>query len=426
MKIIENPLQESLPELLQRPAMDHAALYTVVQGVLDAVKKEGDTAVAAYTQKFDGVTIDTAIVSAAEINEAALALSPALKDAIQLAAKNIRCFHEAQVSETIKIETMPGVSCWRKSVGIDKVGLYIPGGSAPLFSTVLMLGIPAVIAGCKEIILCTPPGADGKVHPAILYAATVVGITRIFKIGGVQAIAAMAYGTETVPQVYKIFGPGNQYVTAAKQLVQQSGVAIDMPAGPSEVCVLADETCNPAFVASDLLSQAEHGPDSQVLLVSTSKKVVANVEEAIVAQLALLPRKDIAQKALDNSTAIVVEDMDRAIFIVNSYAAEHLILACNNDEVIAEKITNAGSVFLGNYSPESVGDYASGTNHTLPTSGYARAYSGVSVDSFVKKVTFQKLTPAGLQAIGAAVETMAAAEGLDAHKNAITIRLQSL
>ena len=426
MKIIENPLQESLPELLQRPAMDHAALYTVVQGVLDEVKKEGDTAVAAYTQKFDGVTMDTAIVSAAEINEAALALSPALKDAIQLAAKNIRCFHEAQVSETIKIETMPGVSCWRKSIGIDKVGLYIPGGSAPLFSTVLMLGIPAVIAGCKEIILCTPPAANGKVHPAILYAATVVGITRIFKIGGVQAIAAMAYGTETVPQVYKIFGPGNQYVTAAKQLVQQSGVAIDMPAGPSEVCVLADETCNPAFVASDLLSQAEHGPDSQVLLVSTSKKVVANVEEALAAQLALLPRKDIAQKALDNSTAIVVEDMDRAIFIVNSYAAEHLILACNNDEVIAEKITNAGSVFLGNYSPESVGDYASGTNHTLPTSGYARAYSGVSVDSFVKKMTFQKLTPAGLQAIGAAVETMAAAEGLDAHKNAITIRLQSL
>jgi histidinol dehydrogenase len=406
--------------------MDHAALYAVVQGVLDAVKIEGDKAVAAYTQKFDGVTMDTAIVSEAEINEAALALSPALKEAIQLAAKNIRCFHEAQVSENIKIETMPGVSCWRKSVGIDKVGLYIPGGSAPLFSTVLMLGIPAVIAGCKEVILCTPPAANGKVHPAILYAARVVGIKRIFKIGGVQAIAAMAYGTQTVPQVYKIFGPGNQYVTAAKQLVQQSGVAIDMPAGPSEVCVLADETCNPAFVASDLLSQAEHGPDSQVLLVSTSKKVVAEVEVALAAQLALLPRKDIAQKALDNSTAIVVDDMERAIFIVNSYAAEHLILACNNDDVIAEKITNAGSVFLGNYSPESVGDYASGTNHTLPTSGYARAYSGVSVDSFVKKMTFQKLTPAGLQAIGAAVETMAAAEGLDAHKNAITIRLQSL
>ena len=426
MKIIENPLQESLQEILQRPAMDHAALYAVVQAVLDGVKKEGDKAVAAYTQQFDGVTIDDATVSEAEINEAALALSPALKEAIQLAAKNIRCFHEAQVAESVKIETMPGVCCWRKSVGIDKVGLYIPGGSAPLFSTVLMLGIPAVIAGCKEIILCTPPAANGKVHPAILYAAKVVGITRIFKIGGVQAVAAMAYGTETVPQVYKIFGPGNQYVTAAKQLVQQSGVAIDMPAGPSEVCVLADETCNPAFVASDLLSQAEHGPDSQVLLVSTSKKVVAEVKEAIVAQLALLARKEIAQKALDNSTAIVVDDMERAIFIVNTYAAEHLILACNNDEVVSEKITNAGSVFLGNYSPESVGDYASGTNHTLPTSGYARAYSGVSVDSFVKKMTFQKLTPAGLKAIGAAVETMAAAEGLDAHKNAITIRLQSL
>lgn len=426
MKIIDNPLQESLSGLLQRPAMDHAALYTVVQDVLDGVKKGGDKAVAAYTQKFDGVTLDQTLVTEAEINEAEQALAPALKEAIQLAAKNIRCFHEAQVSETIKIETMPGVSCWRKSIGIDKVGLYIPGGSAPLFSTVLMLGIPAVIAGCKEIILCTPPAANGKVHPAILYAAWVVGIKNIYKIGGVQAIAAMAFGTETVPKVYKIFGPGNQYVTAAKQLVQQTGVAIDMPAGPSEVCVLADDTCNPAFVASDLLSQAEHGPDSQVLLVSTSKKVVAAVEEALVAQLALLPRKDIAQKALDNSTAIVVEDMERAIFIVNSYAAEHLIIACKNEDVVAEQITNAGSVFLGNYSPESVGDYASGTNHTLPTSGYARAYSGVSVDSFVKKVTFQKLTPAGLQAIGSAVETMAAAEGLDAHKNAITIRLQSL
>ncbi len=426
MKIIENPLQDSLPGLLQRPAMDHAALYTVVQGVLDGVKKEGDKAVASYTQKFDGVAMDDTSVSDAEIKEAALALTPALKEAIQLAAKNIKCFHEAQVSEAIKIETMPGVYCWRKSIGIDKVGLYIPGGSAPLFSTVLMLGIPAVIAGCKEIILCTPPAKDGSLHPAILYAASVVGITRIFKIGGVQAIAAMAFGTETVPKVYKIFGPGNQYVTAAKQLVQQTGVAIDMPAGPSEVCVLADETCNPAFVASDLLSQAEHGADSQVLLVSTSKKVVAEVEEAIAAQLAALPRKDIAQKALDNSTAIVVEDMERAIFIVNSYAAEHLIIACKNEDVVAEKITNAGSVFLGNYSPESVGDYASGTNHTLPTSGYARAYSGVSVDSFVKKVTFQKLTEAGLRSIGTAVETMAAAEGLDAHKNAITIRLQSL
>jgi histidinol dehydrogenase len=406
--------------------MDHAALQTVVQGVLDAVRTGGDKAVASYTKQFDSVTIDDLQVSEAAINEATLSLEPALKEAIQLAAKNIRCFHEAQVNAPVTIETMPGVRCWRKTVGIDKVGLYIPGGSAPLFSTVLMLGIPAVIAGCKEIILCTPPSKDGSVHPAILYAASVVGITRIYKVGGVQAIAAMTYGTETVPQVYKIFGPGNQYVTAAKQLVQQNGVAIDMPAGPSEVCVLADETCNPGFVASDLLSQAEHGPDSQVLLVSTSRKVVDEINEALTAQLAVLPRKDIAQQALENSKAIVVDSMEQAIFIVNSYAAEHLIIACKNDEAIGEQITNAGSVFLGNYSPESVGDYASGTNHTLPTSGYARAYSGVSVDSFVKKITYQKLTPAGLQAIGAAVETMAAAEGLEAHKNAITIRLQSL
>jgi histidinol dehydrogenase len=426
MKIIVNPLQEALPELLQRPVMDHAALQTVVQGVLDAVRTGGDKAVASYTKQFDSVTIDDLQVSEAAINEATLSLEPALKEAIQLAAKNIRCFHEAQVNAPVTIETMPGVRCWRKTVGIDKVGLYIPGGSAPLFSTVLMLGIPAVIAGCKEIILCTPPSKDGSVHPAILYAASVVGITRIYKVGGVQAIAAMAYGTETVPQVYKIFGPGNQYVTAAKQLVQQNGVAIDMPAGPSEVCVLADETCNPGFVASDLLSQAEHGPDSQVLLVSTSRKVVDEINEALTAQLAVLPRKDIAQQALENSKAIVVDSMEQAIFIVNSYAAEHLIIACKNDEAIGEQITNAGSVFLGNYSPESVGDYASGTNHTLPTSGYARAYSGVSVDSFVKKITYQKITPVGLQAIGASVETMAAAEGLEAHKNAITIRLQSL
>jgi len=426
MKIIENPLLETLPKLLQRPSMDHAGLYAVVQDVLDAVRTGGDKAVASYTKQFDGVTIDNLKVSATEIKEAMQSLAPALKEAIQLAAKNIRCFHEAQVNGPVSIETMPGVRCWRKSVGIDKVGLYIPGGSAPLFSTVLMLGIPAVIAGCKEIILCTPPSKDGSVHPAILYAASVVGITSIYKIGGVQAIAAMAYGTETVPQVYKIFGPGNQYVTAAKQLVQQNGVAIDMPAGPSEVCVLADETCNPGFVASDLLSQAEHGPDSQVLLVSTSSRVVDEINEALVSQLAVLPRKDIAQQALENSTAIVVDSMEQAIFIVNSYAAEHLIIACKNNELIGEQITNAGSVFLGNYSPESVGDYASGTNHTLPTSGYARAYSGVSVDSFVKKITYQKLTTAGLQAIGAAVETMAAAEGLDAHKNAITIRLQTL
>lgn len=426
MKIIENPTVVELPQLLTRPAFDAAALTTKVQLVLDGVRTGGDKAVASYTQSFDGVSVANTAVTKAEIEFATEGLDPALKNAIVLASKNIRSFHEAQVSEPVKIETMPGVSCWRKSVGIDKVGLYIPGGSAPLFSTVLMLGIPAVIAGCKEIVLCTPPAKDGSLHPAILYAASIVGITAMYKIGGVQAIGAMAYGTETVPQVSKIFGPGNQYVTAAKQLVQQSGIAIDMPAGPSEVCVLADETCNPAFVASDLLSQAEHGPDSQVLLVSTSKVVVAKVLEAVEAQLAVLPRKDIAAKALENSRAIIVENMERAIFIVNSYAAEHLILACKNDEGVAEKITNAGSVFLGNYSPESVGDYASGTNHTLPTSGYARAYSGVSVDSFVKKITYQKLTETGLRSIGSAVETMAAAEGLEAHKNAVTIRLQSL
>jgi len=426
MKIFENPIEAELPKLLTRPAFDAATLTEKVQMVLDGVRTGGDAAVANYTQSFDGVSITNAVVTNDEIASATKELDPALKNAIAIAAKNVRSFHEAQVSETLKIETMPGVSCWRRSVGIDKVGLYIPGGSAPLFSTVLMLGIPAVIAGCKEIVLCTPPSKDGLVHPAILYAASIVGITKIYKIGGVQAIGAMAYGTETVPQVSKIFGPGNQYVTAAKQLVQQAGIAIDMPAGPSEVCVLADETCNPAFVASDLLSQAEHGPDSQVLLVSTSAAVVAQVLEAVAAQLTALPRKDIAAKALENSRAIIVENIERAIFIVNSYAAEHLILACENDEAVAEKITNAGSVFLGNYSPESVGDYASGTNHTLPTSGYARAYSGVSVDSFVKKITYQKLTEAGLQSIGAAVETMAGAEGLEAHKNAVTIRLQSL
>jgi len=426
MKIFENPIEAELPKLLTRPAFDAATLTEKVQMVLDGVRTGGDAAVANYTQSFDGVSITNAVVTTDEIASATKELDPALKNAIAIAAKNVRSFHEAQVSETLKIETMPGVSCWRRSVGIDKVGLYIPGGSAPLFSTVLMLGIPAVIAGCKEIVLCTPPAKDGSVHPAILYAASIVGITKIYKIGGVQAIGAMAYGTETVPQVSKIFGPGNQYVTAAKQLVQQAGIAIDMPAGPSEVCVLADETCNPAFVASDLLSQAEHGPDSQVLLVSTSAAVVAQVLEAVAAQLTALPRKDIAAKALENSRAIIVENIERAIFIVNSYAAEHLILACENDEAVAEKITNAGSVFLGNYSPESVGDYASGTNHTLPTSGYARAYSGVSVDSFVKKITYQKLTEAGLQSIGTAVETMAGAEGLEAHKNAVTIRLKSL
>ena len=324
------------------------------------------------------------------------------------------------------IETMPGVKCWRKSIGIEKVGLYIPGGTAPLFSTILMLGIPAQIAGCKEIILCSPPDKEGKLHPAILFAAQLVGITKVFKIGGVQAIAAMAYGTATVPKVYKIFGPGNQYVTCAKQLIQQDGIAIDMPAGPSEVCVLADDSAVAGFIAADLLSQAEHGVDSHVLLVTCSETLVKNVEEELKNQLQLLPRKNIAEKALENSKAIVVKNINEAIDLVNEYAAEHLIISCKDDEAIAEKIVNAGSIFLGNYSPESVGDYASGTNHTLPTNGFAKAYSGVSVDTFVKKITYQKLTQQGLQNIGKTVELMAEAEGLDAHKNAVSIRIKNL
>ena len=390
---------------------------------MNEVKSKGDTAVKLFTQEFDGVAMESFMVSENEISESADLLSTELKEAIQQAAINVRLFHEKQVADVEVIETMPGVQCWRKSIGIEKVGLYIPGGTAPLFSTIIMLGIPANIAGCKEIVLCSPPGTDGKLHPAILFAAQLVGITKIFKIGGVQAIAAMAYGTETVPQVYKIFGPGNQYVTCAKQLIQQEGIAIDMPAGPSEVCVLADETANASFVAADLLSQAEHGADSQVVLVTSYGLLVDAVEVELKKQLALLPRKEMAAKALENSTIILVKDINEGIELVNEYAAEHLIIACKDDEAIAEKITNAGSVFLGNYSPESAGDYASGTNHTLPTNGFAKAYSGVSVDSFVKKVTYQKLSKQGLENIGKTVEIMAEAEGLDAHANAIRIRL---
>jgi histidinol dehydrogenase len=362
-------------------------------------------------------------VSAKEIAEAELQLSAALKQAIQQAKENIFTFHSFQMHKPRSVETMPGIECWRKSVGIEKVGLYIPGGTAPLFSTILMLGIPAAIAGCKEVVLCSPCNREGKLHPAILYTANLVGIKKIFKIGGAQAIAAMAYGTESIPAVYKIFGPGNQYVTAAKQLVQIGGVAIDMPAGPSEVCVLADDTANPAFIASDLLSQAEHGVDSQVLLVSSSAFIVQSVLKEIENQLEQLPRKDLAQKALENSKAIVVNSMNDAIEMVNEYAAEHLIICCKDAEVIAEKVTNAGSVFIGNYSPESVGDYASGTNHTLPTNAFARAYSGVSVDSFVKKITFQKLSKDSLQNIAQTVIEMAEAEGLKAHANAVRVRI---
>lgn len=426
MQVFQNPERTAWKTILQRPTLDAANLDKTVKKILDKVKQGGDRAVKRYTRQFDGVALRRLAVTEKEIKLAAKHLDEALKEAIDIAAANIRRFHAAQREEVEVIETMPGVQCWRKSVAIEKVGLYIPGGTAPLFSTLLMLGIPATLAGCKEIVLCTPPGKDGQIHPAILYAAEMVGVTRIFKVGGVQAIAAMAYGTESIPQVYKIFGPGNQYVTAAKQLVQKEGVAIDMPAGPSEVCVLADDTAHPAYVAADLLSQAEHGADSHVLLVSTSAALVDAVLMALEAQLAVLPRKALAEKALSHSKAIVVENMETAMELVNAYAAEHLILSCANAAALAEKVVNAGSVFMGYYSPESVGDYASGTNHTLPTNGYAKAYSGVSVDSFVKKITFQQLSIHGLQQVGPAVVTMAQAEGLEAHANAVRIRLNGI
>ncbi len=423
MKLIKHPPQNTWKQILQRPSIDNTSLLEKVRAVMSEVKLQGDTAVKQFTNQFDGVALDNFVVSEKEINESVGLLTDDLKNAIQQAAANVSLFHQKQLSAVEIVETMPGIKCWRKSIGIEKVGLYIPGGTAPLFSTILMLGIPAKIAGCKEVILCSPPGKDGKLHPAILFAAQLTGITKIFKIGGVQAIAAMAYGTATVPQVYKIFGPGNQFVTCAKQLIQQEGIAIDMPAGPSEVCVMADETANAAFVAADLLSQAEHGVDSQTVMVTTSEKMMADVQEELQKQLEQLPRKEMAAKALENSTLILVNDIEEAIALVNEYAAEHLIIACSEDEAIAEKIVNAGSIFLGNYSPESVGDYASGTNHTLPTNGFAKAYSGVSVDSFVKKVTYQKLSKEGLERIGKIVELMAEAEGLDAHANAVRVRL---
>lgn len=424
MLVYKYPERSAWPSLLQRPVMDTAALEANVGNILADVKQQGDTAVRKYAQQFDKVQLESFEVTAAEFVHAANVLDADLKKAILQAKQNIELFHKAQQEAGKIIETMPGVQCWRKPVAIEKVGLYIPGGSAPLFSTILMLGIPAMIAGCKEIVLCTPSNAAGEVHPAVLYAAEQVGLERVFKIGGVQAIGAMAYGTATVPKVHKIFGPGNQYVTCAKQLVNKDGVAIDMPAGPSEVAVLADDTCVPSFVAADLLSQAEHGPDSQVLLVTTAESVIEAIQQEVTAQLAQLPRKDIAAKALENSRIILVRDTEEAMELLNAYAPEHLIVACKDDIGIADAVVNAGSVFLGNYSPESAGDYASGTNHTLPTNGYATAYSGVSLDSFVKKITFQRLTKEGLDAIGSTIETMAAAEGLDAHKNAVTVRLK--
>ncbi|PZX65840.1 histidinol dehydrogenase [Hydrotalea sandarakina] len=423
MQIFNNPSINDWQQILQRPAINNDTLQNTVLHILKSVQTEGDEAVKAFTKSIDHIELKQLQVAPEVIKKAGEKVDAALKNAIDIAIQNIRLFHQKQVQAIEKVETMPGVVCWRKSVPIEKVGLYIPGGTAPLFSTLIMLAIPAKIAGCKELIVCTPPRKDGTVSEVILYTASVLGIEKVFAIGGVQAIAAMAYGTASVPQVYKIFGPGNQYVTAAKQFIQQQGVAIDMPAGPSEVCVLADESANPDFIAADLLSQAEHGPDSQVVLVTNQMIIAEKVIKAIEQQLNNLPRKVIAEKALQNSKFIIMDDLEDAIALVNTYAAEHLIIQCEHAEAIAEKITNAGSVFLGNYSPESVGDYASGTNHTLPTNGFAKAYSGVSVDSFVKKITFQQLSQQGLQQVGPAVMQMAIAEGLEAHKNAVQIRL---
>lgn len=426
MQIIKYPSKESWKELLKRPALDVSALRDTVSEVLGRIRAEGDKAVKEYEAKFDKVELDTLAVTPEEIDEAARLLTDNLKEAIKQAHTNIEHFHSAQRFVGKKVETQPGVTCWQKAVAIEKVGLYIPGGTAPLFSTVLMLATPARIAGCKEIVLCSPPGKDGKIHPAILFAAQVAGVNRIFKIGGVQAIGAMAYGTESVPKVYKIFGPGNQYVTAAKQQVSLRDVAIDMPAGPSEVEVLADGSANPAFVAADLLSQAEHGVDSQAILLTTSARLIDEVEQEVARQLAALPRQEIASRSLENSKLILLENMDEAVAMTNEYAPEHLIIETEDYMDVAERIVNAGSVFLGSLSPESAGDYASGTNHTLPTNGYAKAYSGVSLDSFIRKITFQEITPQGMEAIGPIIETMAASEMLDAHKNAVTVRLDSL
>ncbi len=424
LKIIKYPRKEDWAKLLSRPVFDTSELEEKVKTILSTVKKDGDSALKKYSLQFDKVQLNDFLVSEKELEESKNSVSAELKGAIKLAKENIYKFHSAQKEEIKIVETQPGVECWRKSVAIEKVGLYIPGGSAPLFSTVLMLAVPATIAACKEIVLCSPPSSEGKINPAILYTAHLCGVTKIYKLGGVQAIAAMAYGTESVPRVYKIFGPGNQYVTCAKQLVSKDGVAIDMPAGPSEVAVFADETSVPEFVAADLLSQAEHGTDSQVILVSTEINVVESVLKELKSQLELLPRKETAHAALKNSKAIIVNDRETAAELLNEYAAEHLILACSNAEEFSEQIVNAGSVFIGNYSCESAGDYASGTNHTLPTNGYARAYSGVSLDSFIKKITFQKLSQSGIKNIGSEIEIMAEAEGLQAHKNAVTLRLK--
>lgn len=426
MRKIINPKEEQWQELVKRPTKNLEELEPGILETFKLVQERGDAALLELAEKYDGVKLEGLIATEAEFAEADSKLSAELKGAILQAYSNIQVFHTQQAEHVKQVETMPGVTCWRKSVAIERVGLYIPGGTAPLFSTLLMLGVPARIAGCKELVLCTPPSKDGTVHPAILYTAALLGVNRVVKAGGAQAVAALAFGTETVPAVYKIFGPGNQYVTVAKQLVSKAGVAIDLPAGPSEVLVMADDSANPAFVAADLLSQAEHGPDSQVVLLTNSERLLEKVEQELEEQLAVLPRREFAQKALDNSLGILLSSVAEMMDFSNLYAPEHLILSILNFEEAIDSITNAGSVFLGNYSPESAGDYASGTNHTLPTNGYARAYSGVSLDSFVKKITFQYITPEGLQQIGGTIETMAAAEGLEAHKNAVSIRLKEV
>jgi histidinol dehydrogenase len=426
MKVIVSPSRTTWKELVSRPALDLEFLESTVKNIMNRVKKSGDIALRELTLQIDKVTVSSLSISPEDITAAIKRIDPELMKALQVAKANIEKFHIAQRKENAPIETTPGVICWRKSVPIEKVGIYIPGGTAPLFSTVLMLGVPASLAGCQEVVLCSPPDAQGNVHDAILAAASLVGVTKIFKVGGAQAIAAMTYGTESIPAVYKIFGPGNQYVTMAKQLVNQQGIAIDMPAGPSEVLVLADDTAEPSFIAADLLSQAEHGADSQVMLVLLSDKKLTAIQQELSKQLETLPRKKLAEQALANSSVIVFPEITTAIDFVNEYAPEHLIISARNDNVLADKIINAGSVFLGHYSPEAAGDYASGTNHTLPTNGYAKAHSGVSLESFMKQITFQRLTEAGIENLGPTVEKMAEAEQLEAHKRAISIRLQKL
>lgn len=426
MKLIKYPNKQDWPELLRRPEINRETIRPGVRQILDDVRRYGDKAVNRYEKMFGGALRDSLEISPASWEQASSQLTPELKTAIDLAIRNITLFHAAQAEADVVTEIMPGIQCWRRSVGIEKVGLYIPGGTAPLFSTLLMLAIPARLAGCREIIVCTPADESGNVHPALLYAAHATGVTRLFVTGGVQAIAAMAYGTESIPQVSKVFGPGNQYVTCAKMMLQAEGIAIDMPAGPSELAILADSSANPSFIAADLLSQAEHGADSQVILVSDDEQLISGVHLEIESQVEDLPRSGVARKALQNSISILVRDLNEGLSLLNEYAPEHLIIACREDEQLATNVINAGSVFLGTYAPESAGDYATGTNHTLPTNGHAKAYSGVSLDSFVKKITFQKLTKQGLHSISKTVTQLANAEGLQAHANAITIRTKQI